>query len=166
MRRIDERDTTVSHQATNRRATQKVLKLRQLRSRVNTINFARIVVQINANRSAAGHDDLGHIGQVILTLIILRLDLTQRLEEFLRLEAVDAGVDLFALALFLARVSLFHDPLKRVLLIANDASVAGWVFEPDTENRTSRTGIVVMFDQGSQRLNAYHRHVARQNQHE
>jgi hypothetical protein len=40
------------------------------------------------------------------------------------IKTVDAGVDLFDEALFFSGVSVFDDLLKRIVLIANDASVA------------------------------------------
>ena len=61
---------------------------------------------------------------------------------------------------------LFDDLLKAVVLIANDAPVAGRVFEPNTQNRTSSAGVVMVLDELLQRLELDHRHVAGQHQHE
>ena len=80
MRRIDKRHTAFDHQTPNRRAPYEVLKLRQLSPRIDPINFARLAVQINTDLAAVFQDDCGHVRQIVLTLIVRRLDLAQRLK--------------------------------------------------------------------------------------
>ena len=94
-------------------------------------------MQKNTDVAAVGNDDCGHVCQIVLALIVCGFDASQRFEKFASVKAVDAGVDLFDLAFFFSRVSLFDDFLKGVVLIANDASVAGRVLEANTQNRTS-----------------------------
>src|SRR5262249_54445939 len=104
MRWIDKRHAVFDHQPANGVATHQVLKLGQLSSRVNTGNFARIVVRENLDLAALRKNDLGNVSQVILTLLVLWFDALQRLEEIRRFEAVDAGVDLPDSSFFLAGV--------------------------------------------------------------
>src|SRR6185503_4673275 len=160
VRRIDERYAALDHQPPNCRATNEVLKLSKLGACVDPGNFARVVVEINTYLAAARQDDFSNVRQVILTLIILRLDFAQRVEQIFRFETVDAGVDLAHPAFLFSRIALLHDLLEGVTFVANDAAVAGRIFETNAENRTGRACVVVVLDQLLQRLNTDHRHVA------
>ena len=111
-------------------------------------------------------NDPGHVSQIVLTLVVRRLDFAKRLKKIFCFEAVDAAVDLFDLALFLVRVSLLDDLPKRVVLIANDASVVRRNFETNTQDCAGRAGVVVMLDKVFQRLDLDHRHVAGKDEHE
>ena len=87
-------------------------------------------------------NDLRDVSQIVLTLIVFRFDFTQRREEWLGFKTVNAGVDLTNLAFLFSRVALFDDLSERVVFVANDASVAGRVFETNAENRTGGASVV------------------------
>ena len=92
VRRIDKRHAVFDHQSADGRAAEEVLKLSQLGARVDSGNFAAIVVQIDTDSSATRQNDLGNVRQVILALIVRRLDFAaERSIKFLRVKAVDAA---------------------------------------------------------------------------
>src|SRR6185369_15002093 len=101
----------------------------------DSVNLAAVAVKIDADCPTTRKDDLGDVCQIVLTLIVSRLDFAKRSIQLFSLEAVDAGVDLLDEALLIIGVSVLDDLLKRVVLIANDATVTGRVFKTNTQDR-------------------------------
>src|SRR6185503_12362388 len=133
---------------------------------VDTRYFAWIVVQINADCAAQRKDDLGDVRKVILALVVCRLNASQRLKQVARFKAIDSTVDLADLSLLCGRIPLFDDARERAIFRSDDASVAGWIWHLDAQNRTRRARLAMMLDQLLQRLGANQRHVAVQKQNE
>src|ERR1051326_9280717 len=78
VRRIDKGHAVVDHQPANGVASQEVFKLRELGARVDTGDFASIVVNEDFNFAPTCEHDLGNVGQVILALLVFWFEAAQR----------------------------------------------------------------------------------------
>ena len=80
-------------------------------------------------------EDLDHIGEIQLTLHVLRLELLDRRPEGLAPKHVDRRVDLADLLFRRGRVRPFGDPQHRAVGVANDAPVQPRIRRLGTEDR-------------------------------
>ena len=96
--------------------------------------------------AAVRFEDLGNVGQVILALLVLRLDSFQGVEQISGLETVNAGVYLANFSFLFGGVFLFDDLFKPDLVVANDAVVTGRVFQTHCEDRARGVSRAMMID--------------------
>src|SRR5437763_13011666 len=81
VRRIDESNAAVDHQAANSATTEQVFELGKFGASVHSRNFTRIVMLINGDLLSVIVQDSGHIGEIVFTLAISRTDARERLKK-------------------------------------------------------------------------------------
>src|SRR5882762_1403181 len=134
MRRIDKSHTALGHQSADGLATQKVFKLSQLSPGINAGNLTGIAMQIDVDQFAIRQKYLGNIRQIVLTLLVARVDSFERGKQFAAVEAVDTGVDLLDFLLLKRGILLLYYPSEKIIIIANNPAVAGWIFKSYAKN--------------------------------
>ena len=107
--------------------------------------------------------DADDIGEIVLTLVVVGLDLRERLPEPLGLEAVDARVDLDDLLLVVRRVAVLDDALDPPAL-AQDPAVALRSIHDGGEHRRDRARRPVVAHETLERLAREERRVSRQDE--
>ncbi len=110
-------------------------------------------------------EHLDHVGQVVLTLGVLRVQPAQGGGQNAAAEAVDRGVDLVDLALLVGGVSLLYHLADPAVLAPHHPAVAGGVLHAGCQQGAGRFGLTMSAHQGGDGLGPQQRRVARQDEH-
>ena len=133
---------------------------RERRAVVDAESLVGIVELDDRHRLEVGQ----HVGQVELAGAVVVLDLGQRLDERLALEAVQPDVELLQSQLLCGRVLALDDLLEQTVLIADHSPIIPTLVVDHGDNRL-RTRPTVLIDHPADRLRGQQRRIAVDDEH-
>ena len=158
-RRVDHSDSA-PHPSQQDPAIHLGVHRRQLDSVVDPLGLPQVAGDHGADRPAGPAGQAEHVGQIQLILIVGRRQVGQSLLQGLRVEDVDARVDLGDHPLVVVGVAMLDDCLDQVVCIAQDPPVSGRVRHLGGEHGDRGLPVAVFGQQPGQGLPRQHRHVA------
>ena len=138
---------------------------RKLDPRVDPLGLERVCCDVHGNRIAVADEEAQCVGEVELTLRVVRLEPLERRPELRGLEDVDAGVDLAERELLGRRVAGLDDLREAALAVAHDPAVGTHVGRLERKHGGRGTFAAVRLDESAQELRRQAGDVAVQDEH-
>ena len=160
--RIEDGDA-LGHQPVQRQPALDGGDLRELLAVVHAQRLGGITDRHALDPATRARQQLDHVGEVQLALVVVRAELAERGPQALRVEAVDAGVDLVDLLLVVGGVAILDDALDAPAL-PEHAAVALRSLDHRGQHGGHRTGRTMMLHEALEGLEREQRHVAGQHE--
>ncbi len=139
---IGERDAA-AHEVVRDPALQRPLRYRELRAIVDAEHLGRRLDHGALDLRAGFGRARDHVGEVVLALRVVVVELREEAPERSRRERHETGVDLVHAPLVVGRVLLLDDARDLAAFVANHAAVAGRVVDDRGQERELAVGRVV-----------------------